>query len=330
MSATPSSVLDDIVLPLEQRREGKVRISYALDGDRRVFITTDRLSAFDRVLACVPGKGRVLNELAWWWFEQLRDVVANHAVSVPHPNVLVARNASPLPIEVIVRRAITGVTTTSLWQRYAAGQRIIDGHVLPDGLRKNELLPEPLITPTTKAEAGGHDEPLSVADVAARGLVEPVLWDRVCAAALEVFARGSELAEQAGLVLADTKYEFGLGSDGELLLIDEVHTPDSSRYWEGSTYKARLAEGEEPESMDKEIVRRAYADLGYRGDGPAPTLAPEVWLAVAEGYQRAFTRLTGRRTAPDSTDIAGDIERALINSGLLLVDNRDGVSERQV
>lgn len=330
MTATTMGVLDGIVLPLRDRREGKVRISYALDDDRRLFITTDRLSAFDRVLACVPGKGRVLNELAWWWFEQLRDVVANHAVSVPHPNVLVARNAAPLPVEVIVRRAITGVTTTSLWQRYAAGQRIIDGHVLPDGLRKNELLPYPVITPTTKAEAGGHDEPLSVSDVAQRGLVDHALWDRVCTAALEVFARGSEVAERAGLILADTKYEFGLGADGELLLIDEVHTPDSSRYWEGSTYEARLARGDEPESMDKEIVRRAYADLGYRGDGSAPTLAPEVWVAVAEGYKRAFTRLTGRSIESPTADIAGDITRALIDEGLLPVSAHSSASEGQV
>jgi phosphoribosylaminoimidazole-succinocarboxamide synthase len=316
----PTFVLDRVDLPLPDRREGKVRVSYSLPNDQRLFITTDRLSAFDRVLNCVPGKGQVLNELAFWWFEQLADVVANHAISIPHPNALIGRNATPLPVEVIVRRAITGVTTTSLWQRYAAGARTIDGHVLPDGLRKNQLLPLPIITPTTKAEpaeTGGHDEPLSVAEVTERKLVEPVMWQNVCDAALAVFARGEKVAEAAGLVLADTKYEFGIDANGALLLIDEVHTPDSSRYWEAETYASRLANDEEPQSLDKEIVRRAYADLGYRGEGLAPTLAPEVWQAVADGYQKAFARLTGRTLAPPTENIEQSLTSALTNAGIL-------------
>ena len=319
----PSSlVLDDIELPLTGKREGKIRISYdlpasAAEPERRLFITTDRLSAFDRVLACVPGKGQVLNELAWWWFGQLADIVPNHALSIPDPNVLIAAAASPLPVEVIVRHAITGVTNTSLWQRYAAGQRLIDGYILPDGLHKNELLPTPIITPTTKAEAGGHDEPLSAADVEVRGLVPPALWEQVCAAALAIFERGSQRAQAAGLILADTKYEFGLAPDGTLLLIDEVHTPDSSRFWEGATYEARLAVGEEPESMDKEIVRKAYADLGYRGDGPTPTLDPAVWEAAAQGYQRAYERLTGRAFVPAEQPAAERIHRSLQSAGFL-------------
>jgi phosphoribosylaminoimidazole-succinocarboxamide synthase len=310
-------VLENVDLPLPDRVEGKVRVSYALPNNQRLFITTDRLSAFDRVLATVPGKGRVLNELSFWWFEQLRDVVPNHAVSVPHPNALVGVAAKPLPVEVIVRQAITGVTSTSLWQRYAAGARVIDGYVLPDRLRKNELLPAPIITPTTKAHAGGHDEPLSVDDVATRGLVEQKLWSDVCDAARAIFARGTKVAEAAGLILADTKYEFGIDTDGGLMLIDEVHTPDSSRYWEAPTYGSRLAAGEEPESLDKEIVRRAYADLNYRGDGDAPPLAPEVWRAVAGGYQRAFTRLTGRTLAPVEEDIDHSLRAALVHAGIL-------------
>lgn len=193
-ASASSLVLDQIELPLAGRREGKIRISYdlpALTGEpeRRLFITTDRLSAFDRVLACVPGKGQVLNELAWWWFGELADIVANHALSLPDPNVLIATAAAPLHVEVIVRHAITGVTNTSLWQRYAAGQRLIDGHTLPDGLRKNELLPTPIITPTTKAETGGHDEPLSVAEVQARGLVAPALWEQVCVLSMTLVLR---------------------------------------------------------------------------------------------------------------------------------------------
>jgi phosphoribosylaminoimidazole-succinocarboxamide synthase len=321
-TSAPGAVLDQIELPLHGRREGKIRISYDLPAsegqpERRLFITTDRLSAFDRVLACVPGKGQVLNELAWWWFGELSDIVPNHALSIPDPNVLIATAAVPLPVEVIVRHAITGVTNTSLWQRYAAGQRLIDGHMLPDGLHKNELLPTPIITPTTKAEAGGHDEPLSVADVEARGLVAPALWEQVCAAALAIFARGSQRAQAAGLILADTKYEFGLAPDGTLLLIDEVHTPDSSRFWEGATYEARLGAGQEPESMDKEIVRRAYADLGYRGDGPTPVLDPAVWAAAATGYQRAYERLTGRAFVAAEQPAAERIHRSLQDAGFL-------------
>ena len=225
MNTDLDDTLTDLDLPLPHRRSGKVRISYDLPDHRRLFITTDRLSAFDRLIAAVPGKGQVLNQLSLWWFETTRDIVPNHALFAPDPNVLVAREARPLPVEVIVRGHITGVTPTSLWSRYAAGQRVIDGHRLPDGLRKNSALPEPLITPTTKAGDGGHDEPLTCDEVAARGLVAPELWVRVQTIARQLFARGSEVARRGGLVLADTKYEFGLDRDGELLLIDEVHTP---------------------------------------------------------------------------------------------------------
>lgn len=321
VSSVDEAVLDTIDLPLPGRRNGKIRSSWDLSDDRRLFVTTDRLSAFDRVLGCVPDKGQVLNELAWWWFGELRDIVPTHALHLPDPNVLVAKAARPLPVEVIVRRAITGVTTTSLWQRYAAGQRVIDGYQLPDGLRKNELLPAPVITPTTKAEAGGHDEPLSVAEVAERGLVDGALWSDVCDAALAIFNRGAEVAERAGLVLADTKYEFGLDLDGQLLLIDEVHTPDSSRYWEGDSYESRLAAGEEPVSLDKEIIRRAFADLGYRGDGPIPTLDQSVWDSVGAGYRRAFERITGAALNPGEKPAVPRIVRALTDHGYLSGDH---------
>jgi phosphoribosylaminoimidazole-succinocarboxamide synthase len=321
-----AEILDHIDLPLVGRREGKVRISWELPNDQRLFVTTDRLSAFDRVLTCVPGKGQVLNELAWWWFDELADVVTTHAIAKPDPNVLIARAATPLPVEVIVRRAITGVTATSLWQRYVCGQRVIDGHELPDGLQKNALLPVPVITPTTKAEAGGHDEPLSVADVAQRGLVEPILWGRVCEAALAIFERGEQVAQRAGLVLADTKYEFGIAVDGTLMLIDEVHTPDSSRYWERETFETRVANGDEPQSLDKEIVRRAYAELGYRGDGPIPTLAQAVWDETARGYQRAYERITGHAFVAPRGPIVSRIVSALTDAGLLKPPLREPVS----
>ncbi len=216
----------DVDLGLADRRDGKVRVSYAWGTDR-LFVTTDRLSALDRVIAGVPYKGQVLNQLAAWWFARTADIVDNHVVDLPDPNVPVARSATPLPVEVVVRGVITGVTSTSIWQMYAAGQRTVYGHRLPDGLAKNTRLPEAIVTPTTKAEHGGHDEPLTCADVVARGLVEPALWGEVQRVALALFARGQAVAAAAGLILADTKYELGLADDGTLLLIDEVHTPDS-------------------------------------------------------------------------------------------------------
>ncbi len=285
----------EVDLPLEDRRDGKVRVSYALGAGRRLFVTTDRLSAFDRIVAGVPYKGQVLNQLAAWWFARSADVVANHVLAVPDPNVLVARAADPLPVEVVVRGYITGVTSTSLWRAYADGARTIYGYHFPEGLQKNTALPGPLVTPTTKPAAGSgtHDEPLTWAEVVERGLVAAPLWERVSSAALELFRRGQEVAAGAGLILADTKYEFGQADDGELLLIDEVHTPDSSRFWVAASYEERLAAGDEPESLDKEVVRRALADAGFRGDGDVPELPAEVWAATTERYIDAYQRLTG-------------------------------------
>ncbi|MFT6289833.1 MAG: phosphoribosylaminoimidazole-succinocarboxamide synthase [Ilumatobacter sp.] len=292
----PVDPLLEIDLGLSDRRDGKVRVSYALRGEHaghRLFVTTDRLSAFDRIIAGVPYKGQVLNQLSAWWFEQTADIVDNHIVAVPDPHVTIARNAAPLPVEVIVRGYITGVTDTALWTAYARGERTIYGHHLPDGLNKNDQLPQPIVTPTTKGEAGAHDTPITCAEVAEQGLVEPELWERVQHAALAVFQRGVERGRDAGLILADTKYEFGRADDGTLLLIDEVHTPDSSRWWVAESYAERLAVGDEPESLDKEVVRRALAAVGFRGDGDIPDLASEVWTATTARYVDAYERLTG-------------------------------------
>jgi phosphoribosylaminoimidazole-succinocarboxamide synthase len=246
----------------------------------------------------VPYKGQVLNQLAAWWCAVTADIVPNHVIEVPDPNALVAVDARPLPVEVVVRSYITGVTSTSLWRQYADGARTIYGHTLPDGLAKNSALRTPLVTPTTKALDGAHDEPISVAEVAESGLVPARLWGTVVEAALALFRRGQQIADDNGLILADTKYEFGVAPDGTVLLIDEVHTPDSSRYWVADSYEARCAAGDEPESLDKEVVRRALLDAGYTGHGEPPALDSSVWQATSERYVDAFQRLTGNRFEP--------------------------------
>jgi phosphoribosylaminoimidazole-succinocarboxamide synthase len=302
---------DDIDLPFPDRRDGKVRVSFDYGNNSRLFVTTDRLSAFDRVIAGVPYKGQVLNQLSEWWFARTADIVPNHVIGVPDPNVLIARAAQPLVVEVVVRGYITGVTSTSLWRQYADGARHIYGYRFPDGLQKNSALPGAIITPTTKAVAGGHDEPLSCADVVAKGLVDPELWARVEHAALAVFARGQQVASAAGLILADTKYEFGVSGDGTLLLIDEVHTPDSSRYWIAESYAQRVAAGQEPESLDKEVVRRALLAAGYDGNGTPPVLDPAVWEQTSQRYLDAYERLTGSAFQPGRYPAPARIKEAL-------------------
>jgi phosphoribosylaminoimidazole-succinocarboxamide synthase len=255
---------------LGPKTQGKVRDIYQRN-DQLILVTTDRLSAFDRILGLVPYKGQVLNELAAFWFENTYDIVANHFLELPDPNVAVVRSCTPLPVEVVVRGYISGVTQTALWYRYSQGERNIYGLDFPDGLHKNDPLPEPIITPTTKARDGGHDERITSAEIVDQGLVEKKLWDEVCEAAIAIFKRGQEIARQGGLILVDTKYEFGVDAEGKLTLIDEVHTPDSSRFWRADSYEIRHHAGEEPENFDKEFIRLHYAAQGHRGEGdPCP------------------------------------------------------------
>ena len=221
---------------LGPKQSGKVRDIYARD-DQLILITTDRLSAFDHILGLVPFKGQVLNQLSSFWFEQTRDIVANHFLESPDPNVTIARKCRPLPVEVVVRGFISGVTKTSLWYQYSQGERTIYGMDFPDGMSKNERLPQPVITPTTKADKGGHDELITSKEIVENGLVAGDLWEQICTAALALFARGQEVAARGGLLLVDTKYEFGLTDDNQLLLIDEIHTPDSSRFWTMKSYE---------------------------------------------------------------------------------------------
>lgn len=303
--AIPSALLRTDIPELGERIEGKVRDIYLQDG-RRILITTDRVSAFDQVLGAIPYKGQVLNQLSAWWFEQTRQIVPNHVLSVPDPNVTIGAEAEALPVEVIVRGYITGVTSTSLWTLYEQGVDRPYGLDLPEGLRKNDPLPEPVITPTTKATGGAHDERLTNAEVVEHGLVNPELWSEVQAAALAVFRLGQEVAARAGLVLVDTKYEFGL-VEGKLALIDEIHTPDSSRYWIADTYAAG-----EPQNYDKEFLRLWFVEQGYRGDGPAPAMPDEFVTEVAGRYIDAFERLTGETFEPGEQPAATRIRKALL------------------
>lgn len=302
LQAVPHALTGVDLLRWGEKQSGKVRDIYR-EGDRRVLITTDRVSAFDRVLGAIPFKGQVLNQLSAWWFEQVSDVVANHIIAMPDPNVIIAHEAEALPVEVIVRGYITGVTSTSLWTLYANGDRTPYGIPLPDGLQKNDALPTPIITPTTKATGGAHDERLTRDEILEQGLVAPELWAQVEHAALTTFARGQEVAQRAGLILVDTKYEFGL-VDGKLVLIDEVHTPDSSRYWTAESYAAGS-----PANFDKEILREWFVARGYRGEGVAPALTPEFTAEVAERYIGAYERLTGQTFVPGEQPAADRIAR---------------------
>lgn len=288
-----------------EKQSGKVRDLYSVDG-KRVLITTDRVSAFDRVLGAIPFKGQVLNQLSAWWFEQVRDVVESHVIDVPDPNVTIAHEAETLPVEVIVRGYITGVTSTSLWTLYEKGERQPYGISLPDGLQKNDPLPTPIITPTTKATGGAHDERLTRDEIIERGLVEKSLWEQVEAAAIAIFTRGQQVARDAGLILVDTKYEFGL-VDGRLVLIDEVHTPDSSRYWTAESY----GQGKEPKNFDKEFLREWFVAQGYRGEGQAPKMPDQFIAQVADRYIAAYERLTGQPFVPGEQPAAARIERNL-------------------
>ena len=312
-AAIPHALLRADVPGLGPRSEGKVRDIY-VQGDRRILITTDRVSAFDRVLGAIPFKGQVLNQLAAWWFEQVGDIVANHVIDVPDPNVTIAHEADALPVEVIVRGYITGVTSTSLWTLYNAGVERPYGLDLPPGLRKNDPLPEPVITPTTKATGGAHDERLTSVEVVERGLVEPVLWQEIQQAALAVFRRGQQIARRAGLILVDTKYEFGL-IDGRPALIDEIHTPDSSRYWVADSYDAAHGSDQEPQNFDKEFLRLWFVGQGYRGDGPPPAMPPEFIAQVAARYIAAYERLTGHEFVPGVQPASERIARALASWG---------------
>jgi phosphoribosylaminoimidazole-succinocarboxamide synthase len=287
-----------------------VRDCYVRDG-RRTIVVTDRISAFDRVLGTIPFKGQVLNQIAAFWFEKTRDVAPNHVLAVPDPNVMVGRECALVPVEFVVRGYLTGVTSTSIWTTYAKGERVYCGHRLPEGLRKHERLPKPLLTPTTKAEQGLHDELTSREQLIARGTIAAALYDRAEALVLRLFAEGQQWAEKQGLILVDTKYELGLDADGELVVIDEIHTPDSSRYWYLDSYERAMSEGADPKAMDKEYVRRWLAERGYQGEGAPPPLPDDVRCEAARRYVETYERITGRAFEPDTEPPLERIRRNL-------------------
>lgn len=307
-------VLAAIDLPeLPGHYRGKVRENYDLADGRRVIIATDRLSAFDRILAAIPYKGQVLTQTARFWFERTADICPNHVLEYPDPNVVVGRRLDILPVEIVVRAYLAGTTGTSILTLYRQGAREMYGVRLPDGLAPNARLPEPVITPTSKAFDGGHDEPLSPAQILEQGLLTPAQWDAVSAYALALFARGQALAAERGLILVDTKYEFGLDPDGGIVLADEIHTPDSSRYWMADSYDARFAAGQRPESFDKDFVRNWVAERCDPYVDPIPVIPPEMIEQTSDVYVDAFRRITGLafEAPPAREDIAARIRRNL-------------------
>jgi phosphoribosylaminoimidazole-succinocarboxamide synthase len=295
LAAQLGQVLAEASLPeLPNHYRGKVRDNYDLPDGRRVIIATDRLSAFDRIIAAIPCKGQVLTQIAQFWFEATADVCPNHVLAYPDPNVVICRRLDILPVEIVVRDYLTGTTATSIWPMYKAGRREIYGVRLPDGLCENQRLPSTIITPTTKAVEGGHDEPLTPDEVVGRGLVSCEQWRIVSETALALFARGREIAARRGLILVDTKYEFGLDRAGRIVLADEIHTPDSSRYWIESSYKHRCAAGQPPETLDKDFLRRWVAARCDPYRDPIPEIPSEIILETARIYIDAFEMITGQ------------------------------------
>lgn len=299
-TAFASRTLDDATIPeLPNHYRGKVRDNYDLADGRRIIIASDRLSAFDRILCTVPFKGELLTQTARFWFEQTADICTNHVLDYPDPNVLVCRRLDILPVEIVVRGYLAGTTGTSILTLYKAGQRTMYGMELPDGMRDNQRLPTPIITPTSKEFDGGHDEPLTPAEILARNLVTPAQWDELSATALALFARGQTMAAERGLILADTKYEFGVDASGKILLADEIHTPDSSRYWKQASYDARFAARERPDSFDKDFVRSWVAARCDPYTDPIPAIPQDLILGTSAVYAEAFETITGRTFTPD-------------------------------
>ena len=293
---------DATIAELPNHYRGKVRDNYDLADGSRVIIATDRISAFDRILATIPFKGEVLTQTARYWFEQTADICPNHVIAYPDPNVVVGRRLDILPVEIVVRDYLAGTTATSVLTLYQTGQREMYGVRLPDGLKANQRLPRPIITPTSKAFDGGHDEPLTPEAILAQGLLTESQWRTLSDYAFALFARGQQRAAERGLILVDTKYEFGTAPDGSIVLADEIHTPDSSRYWRAESYAERFARGDKPESFDKDFVRNWVVARCDPYKDPIPEIPADVILATAAVYIEAFETITGQRFTPKPVD----------------------------
>lgn len=297
---------------------GKVRDCYdlpatATEPARRILISSDRISAFDRILAAIPFKGQVLTQMARFWFDHTADICPNHVLAYPDPNVVIGKHLTILPVEVVVRGYLAGTTSTSVLTQYKAGVRQMYGHTLPDGLRDNQVLPAPIITPTSKAFDGGHDEPLTAQEIVAQGLLTQSQWDEVSAKALALFARGQKMAAERGLILVDTKYEFGTDEAGNILIGDEIHTPDSSRYWIASGYQAAFEAGSRPPSFDKDVIRSWVAARCDPYKDPIPEIPADMIEATSKVYIEAFEAITGQKFVPD---LSGETPLARVRANL--------------
>ena len=293
------------------REEGKVRDCYISDEKRRFIVVTDRVSCFDVIVGTLPFKGQVLNQIAAFWFEHTAGIAPNHLLTVPDPNVSVVRECRPLPVEFVYRGYLTGSSPTSIWTAYDGGARTYCGHTLRDGLRQHDPLPEPLLTPTTKAPKGAHDELTSREELVASGAIGEARYDEAAGLCRELFAAGQRHAESRGLILVDTKYELALDEDDRIVVIDEIHTPDSSRYWYRGDYDRARSEGRNPEALDKEYVRRWCIEQGWRGEGAAPALPIDVRCEAARRYIEAYEQISGREFAPDLDPLEARIRRNL-------------------
>ncbi len=311
------NVLTDAEYPeLPNFQRGKVRDSYDLEDGRRVMVATDRQSAFDKVLAAVPFKGQVLTQTARYWFDETKDICPNHVISYPHPNVIISKHLDMLPVEMVVRDYLTGSTETSIWPMYERGERLLYGHIFEDGLIKNQKLPGTIITPTTKGMAGEHDRPITAAEIVSQGLLTQALWDELAEKSLAVFARGRELAAKQGLILVDTKFEFGLDENGTVVLADEILTPDSSRYWLASTYPDALAAGTAPNSLDKEFLRLWINERCDPYKDPIPEIPGDTLMIFSSKYISLFETVTGRtfERPPSDTSLRDQIRAALADT----------------
>lgn len=276
-----------------KKYNGKVRDTYDL-GDRLMLITTDRLTAFDRQLAVIPYKGQVLNLTSAWWFEQTASIVPNHLIAIPDPNVTIAKKCKVFPIEFVVRGYITGTTGTSLWTQYNKGVRDYCGEHFPEGLVKNQRLDKPVLTPTTKETE--HDRPISPKEIVAEGWMTQADWDEASRAALKLFQFGTEVAAQHGLILVDTKYEFGRDAEGRIILVDEIHTPDSSRYWLANSYAERFANHQEPENIDKEFLRLWFSkNCDPYNDKVLPQAPEELVVTLSSRYIQLYEMITNKK-----------------------------------